>query len=137
MNIQHIANDWSQAWAGKDTDAFVGLFAPGAVYRDDQAGRVSLTPEDLAAFHAHFANALSDIRFEFTTTFQSGENACLEWIFQGTHTGTFHGRPPTGIRIISRGASVLKLTPEGKILTCTDYYDGAALARQLAGEAAK
>jgi steroid delta-isomerase-like uncharacterized protein len=130
-DITNLAAAWSRAWSEQDTDAFLALFAPDAVYRDDQVGRLSRTHAELRDFHAHFVAALSDIRLEFRKTFQSGDYACLEWKFSGRQTGVYHGRPPSGIEFRAVGVSVLTLAPDGKIRECTDYYDSAVVARQL------
>lgn len=130
--IQKIADAWARSWESADSDGFAALFAPGAVYRDDQAGRLSQTPEELKAFHKHFAEALSDVKLEFTKVFQSGLDACLEWKFTGRHTGVYHGRQPTGRAFASPGVSVIRLSEDGRIASCADYYDGASVARQLA-----
>lgn len=134
-NIREIADAWARAWEQSDSQAFAALFADTFEYRDDQAGRVSRTPEELVAFHRHFAEALSHVKLVITTVMQDGQNACLEWRFTGVHSGVYHGRRPTGRTFASPGCSVLQLTEDGKIAKCTDYYDGAALARQLAPEA--
>jgi steroid delta-isomerase-like uncharacterized protein len=129
--IREIADAWARAWEGSDPQAFAALFSDTFEYRDDQAGRVSRTPEELKAFHQHFAEALSEVKLVFTTLMQDGLDACLEWRFTGVHSGVYHGRRPTGRAFASPGCSVIRLTEDGKIARCTDYYDGAAVARQL------
>lgn len=134
-DIHRIAADWSRTWSQADAQAFVDLFADDCLYRDDQAGptgRVCHGKAELKAFHEHFVNALSDFDFRITRAFAAEGSACMEWSFAATHSGVFHGRPPTGIRLTAVGVTVLTLTPEGKIRTCTDYYDGAKVARQFA-----
>lgn len=134
-DIQQIADAWAEAWMTDDTDAFLALFADEIVYRDDQAGRVSRTRDELTDFHRHFSAALSDKRIRFTNVFQAGADACMEWRFTGVHSGTYHGRPPTGKALDVPGVSVLKLTSDGRISACVDIYNGALVARQLAPEA--
>jgi len=132
-DIQALARSWAAAWQGNDSAAFAALFTADAIYRDDQAGRVSRGHEELSEFHRHFAAALSNVEFEFVSAFQSGRSACLEWISTGMHTGSFHGRPPTGRRFRVPGVTVLTLAPQGLISACTDYYDGLLLRKQLGG----
>ena len=132
-DIGKISEAWKAAWAGKDSDAFTALFTKDATYRDDQAGRFSRGHEELRAFHAHFAAAMSGVEMKFTRLIHEGENACMEWQFRGTQSGNFHGRPPTGITVESKGISLLKVTDDGLVSDCVDYYDGLALVRQLEG----
>ncbi len=119
--IRVLAQEWAAAWMSKDTEAFVRLFSPDSVYRDDQAGRVSRGFDDLRSFHAHFAAALSDFRLEILTAFMSGNRGCLEWVSSGRQTGTYHGRPATNKTFQVPGASVLVFTPQFKVLSCVDY----------------
>src|SRR5580704_12167992 len=53
-NIREIADAWARAGEGADSEAFAALFSDEMEYRDDQAGRVSRSPEELKAFHQHF-----------------------------------------------------------------------------------
>ncbi|MEY2928043.1 MAG: hypothetical protein RL367_2520 [Pseudomonadota bacterium] len=131
--IAAFARKYGDAWANPDTEAFVALFADNAVYRDDQVGRLNQGHDDLRAFHAHFAAAISEIHMDFPTTIQSGNTACLEWIFSGRQTGLYHGKPPTGIAFRSAGVAVMIFAPDGRIASVVDYYDSAGVQRQLAG----
>jgi len=131
MDIGQLANAWAAAWMSKDADCFLALFAPDAIYRDDQAGRSSRGLDELRSFHSHFSAALSDFRLEIVTAFMADNLGCLEWISSGAQTGTYHGRPPTGKTFNIPGATVLRFAPNQKILSCVDYYDGRSLARQL------
>ncbi|MFA5632323.1 MAG: ester cyclase [Porticoccaceae bacterium] len=133
IDVEKIADNWAAAWAGGDTERFLALFSEDVVYRDDQAGRVNRGHDELRAFHVHFAQALSNVSLTFTRVFASGDSGCFEWRFEGIHSGIYHGRPPTGAHFNSSGASVLTFAPDGRIRTCTDYYDSAHVARQLSG----
>lgn len=126
-----FARRYGDAWASADTEAFVALFAPDAIYRDDQVGRLNRGHADLRAFHAHFVAAISDIRMDFPRAFGAGRDLCLEWIFSGRQTGIYHGRPPTGVAFRSNGVAVMRLTSDGLIRSVTDYYDSAGVQRQL------
>jgi steroid delta-isomerase-like uncharacterized protein len=128
-----FARIYGDAWANSDTEAFVALFAEDAVYRDDQVGRLNKGHADLWTFHAHFVAAISEIRMEFPTAIQTGNTACLEWIFSGRQTGIYHGKPPTGIAFKSVGVAVMRFNPDGRIASVVDYYDSAGVQRQLAG----
>lgn len=130
-NMAAFARAYGDAWASPDTEAFVAMFTPDATYRDDQVGRFNRGHADLRAFHAHFVAAISDIRMDFPRAFRSGDDVCLEWIFSGRQTGTFHGRPPTGIGFRSAGVAVMTLGADGRIAAVVDYYDSAGVQRQL------
>lgn len=130
--IENLASAWAEAWTNDDTEAFVALFTKDAVYRDDQAGRVSRGHDELREFHSHFAKAISNRHFEFQKIFQCGDDACLEWVFSGLQSGSFHGAPPSNAAFQSPGVSVITLANDGRVKACVDYYDSAALQAQLA-----
>jgi steroid delta-isomerase-like uncharacterized protein len=132
MDIESFARRYGDAWANSDSDAFVAMFAPDAVYRDDQVGRLSRGHDELHAFHAHFVAAISEIRMEFSKAFRSDDKACLEWRFSGRQTGPYHGKPPTGIAFTSNGVAVMTFSADGRIASVTDYYDSAGVQKQLA-----
>ena len=132
MDVPAFARAYGNAWASRDTAVFVALFAPDAVYRDDQVGRLSRGHPDLHAFHAHFVAAISDIRMDFPNAFGNGRDLCLEWVFSGVQTGTYHGRAPTGIGFRANGVAVIRLADDGRIASVTDYYDSAGVQRQRA-----
>jgi steroid delta-isomerase-like uncharacterized protein len=132
--VRAIANRWSAAWTRDDTEGFAALFTANAVYRDDIAGKLCRSRDELSAFHRHFSGALSEKRMVFTNVFAAGGDACMEWHFTAVQSGTFHGRPPTNRSIDMVGVSVLQVTDEGLIASCTDYYDGRQLAQQLSGD---
>jgi steroid delta-isomerase-like uncharacterized protein len=134
-STDRFARAYGDAWATTDTEAFVALFTPDAVYRDDQVGRLNRGHADLRAFHAHFVAAISEIRMDFPRAFRSGDDVCLEWVFSGRQTGTYHGRPPTGVAFRSNGVALMRLAPDGRIAHVIDYYDSAGVRKQLSGEA--
>lgn len=133
--VESFARRYGDAWADPDSDAFVAMFAPDAVYRDDQVGRLNEGHAQLRAFHAHFVAAISDIRMDFPRVFQAGDDVCLEWRFSGRQTGTYHGRPPTGIGFSGPGVALIRLAPGGLIQSVIDYYDSGAVKTQLNAEA--
>lgn len=130
-DISEFARVYGDAWANPDSEVFVALFAPDAVYRDDQVGRFSNGHDDLRDFHAHFVAAISDIRMEFPKAFRSGDLACLEWTFSGQQTGVYHGKPPTGINFTGKGVAVMTFSPDGRIASVVDYYDSGGVQKQL------
>ncbi len=130
-SVARFARAYGDAWAASDTESFVALFAPDAVYRDDQVGRLNRGHDDLRAFHAHFVAAISDIRMDFSRAFRSGDDVCLEWQFSGRQTGTYHGRAPTGVAFRAQGVALMRLAPDGRIAQVIDYYDSAGVRQQL------
>lgn len=131
IDISAFARCYGDTWAASDSTAFAAMFTPDAIYRDDQVGRFSRGHAELEAFHAHFVAAISDIRMEFPRVLQQGLLAALEWTFSGVQTGTYHGRPPTGLAFTGKGVAFMELTDDGLIRSVVDYYDSAPVKTQL------
>jgi steroid delta-isomerase-like uncharacterized protein len=56
----------------------------------------------------------------------------VQWRGGGTFTGSpFQGINATGRRIEIRGCDVIRLASDGRVVSNTVYYDGAAFARQI------
>lgn len=56
----------------------------------------------------------------------------VQWWGGGTFTGSpFQGINATGRRIEIRGCDVIRLASDGRVVSNTVYYDGAAFARQI------
>lgn len=58
-----------------------------------------------------------------------------EFETSGTHSGTYHGFPPTGRTITWSFASVYEFDEAGLLKRQAVYYDTAGLSEQLSGEA--
>ena len=65
-------------------------------------------------------------------TLADGDMVALTWQMTGTQLGELPGLPPTGNTILGRGVSIMRLAGD-RVAACTDYYDAAAMIRQLTG----
>jgi predicted ester cyclase len=64
-----------------------------------------------------------------------GDHTAVEWEYRGTHAGPLAipggDVPPTGRRIVVRGASFLRFNPQGLIAAERRHYDVRSLLEQL------
>lgn len=83
-------------------------------------------------FSALFA-AVPDFTLTVDNTIDDGLGQIVaQWRGNGTFTGTaFQGITPTGRGVQIRGCDVIRLAPDGQVITNTIYYDGAEFARQI------
>lgn len=108
-------------WSDESTNYFL---ATGEAVR----GAAALT----AWFNVLFA-AVPDWRLAVENTVDDGHGqVVVQWRAAGTFTGSaFQGINANGRRIELRGCDIIRLTPEGRVITNTVYYDGASFARQI------
>jgi steroid delta-isomerase-like uncharacterized protein len=106
------------------------LYTDDCTYEDVPMGAVNHGKEELRAFGQLFFSGFPDATFEMTSGFVAGTWAGGEWLMRGTHTGDLPGLPATEKSMAVRGSSMLELA-DGRIRRCTDYWDMAALLRQL------
>ena len=81
-----------------------------------------------------WAEAFPDSRTEITNLFATEDQAVIEFIGRGTHTGTLHGPagdiPATGRKVEFRLCDVLGIKHE-KFVSLHQYYDALSFMQQL------
>ena len=82
------------------------------------------------AFLKEFFSAFTDYNVEVISSFASGDRACIEYTWTGTHTGNLPGLPATGKSVSLRTVEVWELR-EGKISKASMYYDQVTMLQQL------
>jgi steroid delta-isomerase-like uncharacterized protein len=71
-----------------------------------------------------------DCRGDITNIFAGQDQVLAEVRWKGTNKGDFRGVPATGKVVDIRIAYIFKVK-DGKIKRITEYYDGAAVAKQM------
>jgi steroid delta-isomerase-like uncharacterized protein len=114
------------AWNAHDPDKVVVFYADSALYEDVTYGMVAHGRAELRKLAADFFAAVPDLKLEATSV--TGENGpgAVEWVFSGTDVGLYK----TGKKFSVRGASVFEIRG-GKVYGNRDYYDSAAIMRQV------
>ena len=81
-----------------------------------------------------WAEAFPDSRTEMTNLFATEDQAVIEYIGRGTHTGTLHGPagdiPATGRKVEFRLCDVRGIK-NGKFVSLHQYYDALSFMQQL------
>lgn len=115
------------------------LSDPGAYWTDDSVDHFLAAGEPVrgAAALAEWFGALFAAVPDWTLVIDNvvddgADQVVVQWTGAGTFTGTpFLGLEATGKRVEIRGCDVIRFDGDGRILTNTIYYDGAAFARQI------
>lgn len=128
--VEERVRSYFDAMDRRDVEAMLEHWAEHGVEDMVPVGMVRGRDELRASFTAQFA-AMPDIRTT-VTRLVAGEHSCaVEWRIEGTFSGApYMGIEPTGKRVELRGFDLLELE-DGKIVSLTAYFDGAAYARQI------
>ena len=86
------------------TDILKRAFEGDLAVLDRHPGMASLR-EHFPAFRTAFP----DIKAELQQTMVDGDRVATHWIFSGTHSGPFHGIPPTGKSVRMQNVSIARV----------------------------
>ena len=129
-NQRRAMEAWATLWTAHDLDRLLPLFTEDLVYEDVTMGAVNHGAAELRAFGEGFLSGFPDLAVELTSAVSDGTRGGAEWVLRGTHKGDLPGMPATGRRVEVRGASAFEFRGD-KIRRCSDYWDMAALLKQL------
>ncbi|HEY7522466.1 MAG TPA: ester cyclase [Candidatus Limnocylindrales bacterium] len=121
---------YDAAFNARRLDALDELFAPDVIDRSvaKDAEQVGLDgfKQRIAGHHA----GVSDLRMTIHDLVVEGNLVALRWSFQGTHDGTWLGRPATGRTFTLNGMNLERLDGN-RIVEHWSYPDLLGLLRQL------
>ena len=117
-----------RVWNGRDLSALDELTSSNFVYYlGGQPGRDrSAMRQFLEAVHVAFP----DWRVEIVDCVAEDQKAVVRWVGQVTHSGPFHGIPPTGKRVAVSGINAYHLAGN-KIEAEWEQMDSLGLLQQL------
>lgn len=87
-------------------------------------------PDGMRQFVASLREAFPDLRVMIDDQVAEGDRVVTRWTATGTHTGAFHGIPPTGRRGTMTGIDIDRLV-DGKAVECWTNADYLGLLQQL------
>jgi carboxymethylenebutenolidase len=125
---------WAKEWAANfdNVEKLMELYADDAKFEDviiahKEEGKPAITKFFTAAGNPAYAqNTITAVAYS-----GNADGGVVEWIWEAKHVaGRILGIPSKGKQTSSRGASVLTFK-NGKIATQHDYWDAAAVLRQL------
>jgi steroid delta-isomerase-like uncharacterized protein len=105
-----------------------------AVVNDPLFGKPLVGKAAIAAHKTAEMLALTDLSFNVTDRWASGNQLVANWEVSGLHSGPYYNLPATGNRLKISGSTVMTRDEDGKIVQETLYYDAADMHRQLSGQ---
>jgi steroid delta-isomerase-like uncharacterized protein len=122
----NIAAKWAAAWNSHDPEKVVALFAENGVYEDIPFGSTNRGMAALRKYATDYFAAVPDMKTTVTGSSVKNGLGYVEWVFSGTDVGLYKTGKPFSLR----GVSIIA-TKNGKLTSDRDYYDLAALMKQL------
>jgi steroid delta-isomerase-like uncharacterized protein len=128
--VEEHARSYFEAFASRDAEAMASHWSPEGI-EDLVPMRVLRGPGEIRGYFRELFAALPDAEASVQRLVADDRHAAVEWRMTGTFSGgLFQGLEPTGRRVELRGLDLLEIE-DGKILSNTVYFDGAAFARQV------
>ena len=121
-----IAEKWIAAWNSHSPDKMTTLFTDDILYEDVAFGEVSNGVAEVRKFATSEFEAIPDLELKLLRANVHDGHGTIEWTFNGTDKGVFN----TGKKFSVRGVSVIDVR-DGKISRNLDFYDSAAIMRQV------
>ena len=121
-----LAEKFIAAWNSHSPEKMLPLFTDDIFYEDVAFGEVSHGMAELRKFFVDEFEGVPDLQLKLEHAYIQGGHGTIEWTFSGTDKGVYK----TGKKFSVRGVSVIEVRG-GKISRSLDYYDSAALMRQV------
>jgi steroid delta-isomerase-like uncharacterized protein len=128
--------EWAKKWMGsynsKGLDFVVEQYAVDVKFEDMTLGDRANGKEELKAALTSFLSGAGAGEYAFNVTSYTGnsEEGAAEWTWHAKHSADFLGAEAAGKETTVNGVSILTFRG-GKISSQRDYWDSAALLRQL------
>jgi len=117
------------AIGGHDASVLTEIMAPRVVYHA-ATGKDIDTVEEVIPLIAGTINSFPDVHYTIDLTITEGDLVAFTWHAEGTNTGDFQGRPPTGKHASWTGTNAFRLEC-GRIVEAWAEIDALGRMRQL------
>ncbi|MGO8984694.1 MAG: ester cyclase [Terriglobales bacterium] len=121
-----LPEKWIAAWNSHNPDKMLLLFTDDVFYEDVAFGESSHGIAEVRKFAASEFEGVPDLQLKLLRANIHDGHGTIEWTFSGTDKGVFN----TGKKFSVRGVSVIDVR-DGKIFRNLDFYDSAAIMRQV------
>ena len=118
MDITEAARNWAhvweRAWAAKDVEAIVALYADGAQYRALVLREPEVGISGVRAYLQRIFGEEDSIECRFGVPVVAGDRAAVEWWSSWVETGE---------ELTMAGVTVLRFDADGKVVDHRDYWN--------------
>lgn len=129
--IRRAIDAQDAAFNRHDPAGVAAVYAPDAVMHDQAAGGALAGRDALEEYVGGYLQAFPDFAWERMGLEIDGSIGVEQWRVTGTHDGDLPGLPATHRRVSIEGCSVLHFGDDGLVHEEENYWDEAAMLRQL------
>lgn len=124
---------YEEVWGAGNVLVTAEVFAEDYVRHDLRPGQALPGPAGQAKIAADFRAAFPDLRMELDLMLGEGDLVAARWTTEGTNTGPWASRPPTGRRARFLGVNIFRFR-DGKVIELWNHRDDLGLMQQLGAE---
>jgi steroid delta-isomerase-like uncharacterized protein len=124
---------YDQVWNAGNVDVAAEVFAEDYVRHDLRPSEALPGPAGQAKIAADFRDAFPDLHMEVDLILAEGDLVAARWTTEGTNTGPWAGRPPTGKRAMFSGVNIFRIEG-GQVVELWNHRDDSGLMQQIGAE---
>jgi steroid delta-isomerase-like uncharacterized protein len=124
---------YEEVWNKGNVEVTSEIFAQDYVRHDLRPSQALPGPAGQAKVAADFRAAFPDLRMEVELILGEGDLVAARWTTEGTNSGPWGGRPPTGKRAQFSGVNIFRFH-DGKVGELWNHRDDLGLMQQLGVE---
>jgi steroid delta-isomerase-like uncharacterized protein len=124
---------YEQVWNRGKVDVAEEVFAEGYVRHDLRPTTAAPGPGGQAAIARDFRAAFPDLRMWVDLILAEDDLVAARWTTEGTNTGAWGARQPTGKRAVFSGVNIFRFS-QGKVVELWNHRDDLGLMQQLGEE---
>ena len=132
-NRSLVRRFYDQVWNRGNVDVANEVFAPDYVRHDLRRTQALPGGAGQAKIAADFRGAFPDLRMAVDLVLAEDDLVAARWTTEGTNTGAWGGRPPTGKHATFSGVNIFRFR-DGKVVELWNHRDDLGLAQQLGAE---
>ena len=129
--ILRALDEQDAAFNRHDAGAVAAIYAEDALIHDQAAGEPIVGRRGMQEYVGGYMQAFPDLAWERTGVEIDGTVGVEQWRVSGTHEGDLPGLPATHRQMAVEGCSVLHFGDDGLVHEEENYWDEAAMLRQL------
>lgn len=124
---------YEEVWDAGNVDVAIEIFADDYERHDLRPGQAAPGGAGQATIAGEFRAAFPDLRMRVDLLLAEGDLVAARWTTEGTNTGSWGGRPPTGRHVTFAGVNIFRIR-DGKVVELWNHRDDLGLMEQLGAE---
>jgi len=128
-----VGRFYDEVWNRGNVRVAEEVFAEDYVRHDLRPTEAEAGPAGQAKIATDFRAAFPDLRMELDLILGEGDLVAARWTAEGTNTGPWAGRPPSGKHARFSGVNIFRFQ-DGKVAELWNHRDDLGLMQQLGAE---